>query len=1090
VQTILAALTGSTYCDVFERLGVRGRLLLAFFGISAFAVLATVVAVYAFLVVGEVVERITERRVPSAIASLELSRQAERVAAVAPTVLATTSNAQHNQVSAAIAVEMARLEDLLAALKGTTLSIEPVAKIEAAVIGLGRNLKALDGLVSTRLGVVARKDELLRRLSATTNASQRLVAAGILVMNSKVPQWRATTRDTAVAPETRAAATADLAQAIAAYIPQQKGQQEISAINDALLKAAVAPTPGDLALIAFPLRRSLGVLDALAPDIDEKLQTRFRQRVDEFKALIDGEDGILKAREDELEVLAEGEQLVAENAQLSRELTAAVDRLVTAANHDITDAGREAVTVQRYGTGVVLVSALLSLLSSVLIVWLYVDRNLLARLAGLSESMLAIAAGHLRAPLPATGHDEIGRMAEALRLFRDTAIEVEEKNLREVAEARQRLIDAIESISEGFALYDAEDRLVLSNSRYREILYPGIADAVVPGTPFETIIRRAVQRGLVEDAKGREEEWIAERLTAHRNLTVTLIQHRNQDHWIQVNERRITGGGTVAVYTDISEVKRHEAELEIARDEALAATQAKSKFLASMSHELRTPLNAILGITEMLQEDAKGAGQGELIEPLGRVAGAGKHLLKLINEVLDLSKIEAGRLELHVEEFDIAGVVQDAVTTAQPLALKNHNCIVTRCAKNIGSMRADQFRLRQILLNLMSNACKFTENGQVTVEATRTDEGNCVIFSVADTGIGMTPQQMTNLFQEFSQADSSTTRKYGGTGLGLAISRRLCHAMGGSITVDSISGIGTTFTVRLPAAPDRVAGFPIRTIARSRGRIPDRMRVDRQLDSNVVLVIDDDEIVRDQMRRLLVREGYDVVTAKDGIEGVNLARKVKPALITLDVLLPGPDGWSVLQELKADNELADIPVVMLTIIDEKHQGYALGAAGYVTKPIDQENLRKLLARYRTDRGDPSQLRVLIVEDDETTRQQWSRMLSSEGCIVSEAGNGRDALEYLAQVRQDLILLDLIMPVMDGFEFLAELRQRPDLRSLPVVVVTAASLCNEDHRRLNGGVERVLAKTAFSCEEILEEVRELAARYGLGRKSPEGGRPHG
>jgi len=357
--------------------------------------------------------------------------------------------------------------------------------------------------------------------------------------------------------------------------------------------------------------------------------------------------------------------------------------------------------IRRYGTGVVLGSAVLSLLSSVLIVWLYVDRNLLARLSGLSQSMLAIAGGNLQSPLPATGRDEIGRMAEALRLFRDTAVEVEEKNLREVAEARQRLVDAIESISEGFALYDTRDRLVLCNSRYREILYPGIADAVVPGAQFETIVRKAVEQGLVEDAKGQEEEWLAARLAAHCNPKQTLVQHRSHDRWVQVNERRITGGGTVAVYTDISTLKRHETELEIARDAAMAATQAKSKFLASMSHELRTPLNAILGITEMLQEDASEAGQGELIEPLQRVARAGKHLLKLINEVLDLSKIEAGRLELHVEEFDIASVVQDAVMTAQPLAQKNRNCIIIRCPDEIGSMRADQLRVRQILLNLL-----------------------------------------------------------------------------------------------------------------------------------------------------------------------------------------------------------------------------------------------------------------------------------------------------------------------------------------------------------------------------------------------------
>ena len=224
------------------------------------------------------------------------------------------------------------------------------------------------------------------------------------------------------------------------------------------------------------------------------------------------------------------------------------------------------------------------------------------------------------------------------------------------------------------------------------------------------------------------------------------------------------------------------------------------------------------------------------------------------------------------------------------------------------------------------------------------------------------------------------------------------------------------------------------------------------------------------MRRFLVREGCDVVTAKDGTEGLKLARQVKPALITLDVQMPGRDGWSVLQELKADRELANIPVVMLTIVDEKNRGYALGAAEYMTKPIERDALRKLVTKYRSGAAGPSRFRVLIVEDDENTRQQWRRILSREGCEVNEAENGRLALERLTQALPDLIILDLIMPEMDGFEFLVELRKQPAFKTVPVVVVTAATLSEEDHRRLNGGVERVLAKTAFSRDELLDELR--------------------
>lgn len=565
---------------MFDRLGVRGRLLFAFFGISAFAVLATVGALYAFLELSQVLERVTERRAPSALASLELSRHAERVAATAPAFLASTSRARHSEVSAAIGSEMARLEELLAALKGATLSSGVVSEIEDAAVGLRRNLHALDDLVTVRLAAVARKEELLRRLSATTNASQRLVAPGILVMNSKVPRWRAAIADAVTTPEAEAAATRDLARAIAAYIPQQTAQREIAAINDTLLQAAVAPTPGDLSLISFPLRRSIETLESLTPEFDEQLRKRFQQLVDQFEALIDGQRSIPNARNEELAVVAEGEKLVVENDKLSRKLTLAVDRLVAAAKGDIAEAGSEAATVRRYGTGVVLGSALLSLLSSALIVWLYVDRNLLARLTGLSHSMLAIAAGDLRVPLPQTRGDEIGRMAKALRVFRDTAIEVEEKNLRTVAEARQRLIDAIESISEGFAFYDSEDRLLVCNSRYRDILYPGMDDTVVSGTHFEAIIRAAAERGLIEDAIGREQEWLAERLEAHRNPTGTLLQQRGPDRWIQISERRISGGGTVAVYSDITELKRREQDLS-EKSVALEALSAKlAKYLA------------------------------------------------------------------------------------------------------------------------------------------------------------------------------------------------------------------------------------------------------------------------------------------------------------------------------------------------------------------------------------------------------------------------------------------------------------------------------------------------------------------------------
>ncbi len=368
----------------------------------------------------------------------------------------------------------------------------------------------------------------------------------------------------------------------------------------------------------------------------------------------------------------------------------------------------------------------------------------------------------------------------------------------------------------------------------------------------------------------------------------------------------------------------------------------------------------------------------------------------------------------------------------------------------------------------MSNACKFTEQGEVRL-GVRADR-DWLRISVADTGIGMTPEQVARLFQEFSQADSSTTRRYGGTGLGLAISRKLARLMGGDITVESAAGKGTTFTVRLPAEPAERAAPPLEPEA----RLADPHAAVRRwapTDAATVLVVDDEETVRDLMRRFLAREGFDVVTARDGQEGLELARQLHPALITLDVLMPGMDGWSVLQALKADPDLAPIPVVMLTIVDEQNRGYALGAADYLTKPIQRERLRELLGRFRRD---AARRQVLIVDDDPEARRWLARALTAEGWQASEAGDGQAALARVRERRPDLILLDLLMPEMDGFEFLARLQADAKGPRVPVVVVTAADLTEDDHRRLNGAVEQVLLKQACGREEL------LAGAAGAGR----------
>jgi signal transduction histidine kinase/CheY-like chemotaxis protein len=508
-------------------------------------------------------------------------------------------------------------------------------------------------------------------------------------------------------------------------------------------------------------------------------------------------------------------------------------------------------------------------------------------------------------------------------------------------------------------------------------------------------------------------------------------------------------------------------EIEEQRRALEVASQHKSQFLANMSHELRTPMNAIIGVSEMLLEDARDLSRDEEIEPLTRVLRAARHLLAIINDILDLSKIEAGKMDLHLESFPVAPLLEDVSGTVRGLAESNGNVLRVECGPEVGTMRADAMRVRQALLNLSSNAVKFTENGQVTIAAERRRgaAGDEIVMRVADTGIGMTPDQIARLFQDFTQADASTTRKYGGTGLGLAISRRFCRMMGGDISVESRPGRGSVFTIRLPATvatvspdePARGATEPAATAAPSASG------------SRSVLIIDDDATVREVMARFLEREGFDVVTAADGLEGLARAREHRPAAITLDIMMPGIDGWTVLAALKGDPRLAEIPVVLVTIVDEKQRGYAFGAVEYIVKPVDRERLAAVL-RTLCDRPG----RLLLVDDDDDVRAAMRQHLASGGWTITEAANGRAAIDVIAEARPDVIVLDLMMPEMNGFEFLTELRHRAEWRAVPVIVVTARDLTDADRRRLSGAVERVIQKRGSAGDDLFREVGEALA----------------
>jgi len=509
--------------------------------------------------------------------------------------------------------------------------------------------------------------------------------------------------------------------------------------------------------------------------------------------------------------------------------------------------------------------------------------------------------------------------------------------------------------------------------------------------------------------------------------------------------------------------ERINADLLKARDAAVEANYAKSMFLANMSHELRTPMNAIIGYSEMLMEEFDEMETDEVVADLNKIHGAGRHLLALINDVLDISKIESGKMTVFIEAFDVATVIRDVENTVQPLLRQNENTLTVLIADNCGAMQSDLTKVRQTLINLLSNAAKFCDRGSIRLVVSRhsEDAGDVVSFQVSDTGIGMTAAQIAKLFQPFSQADSSTTRRFGGTGLGLAISRRFCRMLGGDIAVESEPGKGSTFTVTLPS-------ISTETVVTGTGLDAYKREAAGQGKRPSILVIDDDPIMLELMDRFLTKEGFDVHLAANGRDGVEMAKRLQPMAVTTDVMMPEMDGWEVVTAMRNDPATSHIPVVVVTVTDSRDMGVAVGASQFLTKPVDWSRLGELMARYRADRDERP---VLVVEDDEASRVQLVRMLTKDGWRVLDAENGHVALERVTAEAPAVILLDLMMPEMDGFEFLKRLRKLPGGHEIPVVVVSALDITPAHRAEMNGGIIDIIPKSTTTARDVAVYLRD-------------------
>ena len=542
----------------------------------------------------------------------------------------------------------------------------------------------------------------------------------------------------------------------------------------------------------------------------------------------------------------------------------------------------------------------------------------------------------------------------------------------------------------------------------------------------------------------------------------------------------------------LTNAKNNEAALALSREIALKneelnkknaelekAYRVKSDFLASMSHELRTPLNSIIGFSSVLLGPTSDPLTPDQRMATEKVLKNGKHLLQLINDILDFSKLEAGRMTVSVESDDVANIIGNTVMTVEMLVQQKGLALKQELQPDLPMMKTDILKVKQIIVNLLSNAVKFTEKGEIVLSVRKVEKG-IIAFAVRDSGIGIEEKNHRLVFEEFQQIDSSHARKYKGTGLGLPISRRLARMLGGDLTVESVFGKGSTFTLTVPAefTPDKLKELPAPAPLTSVGMrkmetAPLKQAIAQTVGPEAgtkILCIDDDPDALQILRSYLVPEGYSVTVALSGDEGLKLAKEIKPALITLDIMMPQKDGWQVLRELKRDSEAKDIPVIIHSMIDNKPLAMSLGAIDVMPKPVDSKLfLKRVQSAVKT--GDEF---VLVVDDNEDYANALKQQLEREGYKSEVANSGEEAMEILKKAKPALIFLDVVMPGMDGFQVVRRLQASEDWKKIPVIIMSGKELTNNERDMLHSYIKDVMNKTEFSREALSNTIKRVLA----------------